>query len=231
MSHDINRRKSPETGSRILLPRRRLLISTAGLAAASAAWPSPALAATRLLTPRQTEGPFYPDRMPVDRDADLLQVAGRQLYTRGRAAIVEGLVLNRDGRPLPGVLVEIWQCDVGGHYRHSGDRGTPDPDFQGYGRVITGADGAYRFRTIRPAPYPGRTPHIHFKLSSGGRHLLTTQLYVAGEPLNRRDGILRWMSEAERQAVTSRFEPLPEAAARQAGAQLRARFDLTVAAG
>jgi protocatechuate 3,4-dioxygenase, beta subunit len=107
-------------------------------------------------------------------------------------------VLDARGRPLPGYLVEIWQCDAHGHYlaeRGSSwsdwlkKREAPDPGFQGYGRTLTDAGGGYRFRTIRPVSYPGRTPHIHFKVRRDGRELLTTQMYVAGEPGNERDGI------------------------------------------
>jgi protocatechuate 3,4-dioxygenase beta subunit len=96
-------------------------------------------------------------------------------------------VLGLDGRPLPDAVVEIWQCDSRCRYLHPGDRGGPrNGAFQGYGRIRTGADGAYRFRTIRPIAYPGRTPHIHFAVAAPGRKALITQMYVAGEPLNAR---------------------------------------------
>jgi protocatechuate 3,4-dioxygenase beta subunit len=100
--------------------------------------------------------------------------------------------VDREGRPLPGILVEIWQCDANGRYLHPADPGRRprDPLFQGYGRTLTDAAGSYRFRTIRPVAYPGRTPHIHFRLSRDGGELLTTQMYVAGEPLNERDFLL-----------------------------------------
>jgi protocatechuate 3,4-dioxygenase beta subunit len=117
--------------------------------------------------------------------------------------------------------VEIWQCDEAGHYHHPGDRGRADPAFQGFGRVTVGADGRYRFRTIRPAPYTGRTPHIHVKVKLDRRELLTTQLYVQGEPRNERDGLWRHMSEEDRAAVTVAFRP--------GGDGLQAHFPIVVA--
>ncbi|MGF1663441.1 MAG: response regulator, partial [Kineosporiaceae bacterium] len=92
--------------------------------------------------------------------------------------------------PVVDSLVDIWQCDALGRYRHPRDPGPRDEGFQGYGRVRTNGDGAYRFRTIRPVPYPGRTPHIHFAVTVPGGTPWTTQMYVAGEPLNERDFLL-----------------------------------------
>src|SRR5512133_77221 len=146
--------------------------------------------AARRATPAQTEGPFYPVSLPRDTDFDLLH-NGALSYSRGEAAWVEGSVADLQGRPVAGAQVEIWQCDEAGHYHHPGDRGRADPAFQGFGRVTVGADGSYRFRTIRPAPYSGRTPHIHFKVKLATRELLTTQLYVAGDPHNESDGLWR----------------------------------------
>ena len=152
----------------------------------------PTLTAQAIPTPAQSEGPFYPLRLPDDRDADLVRVTGSDTVAVGVVTHIMGRVAGRDGRPLPGVLVEIWQCDAHGRYRHprEGGASTPDPGFQGYGRTLTDAGGAYRFRTIRPVAYPGRTPHIHFKLGTPAGELLTTQMYVAGEPGNERDGLL-----------------------------------------
>ena len=85
--------------------------------------------------------------------------------------------------------MEIWQCDANGRYRHPRDRGDveEDPNFQGFGHTVTDADGHYRFRTIRPVPYPGRTPHIHAAVIQEGARPFVTQIYVADEPLNLRD--------------------------------------------
>jgi protocatechuate 3,4-dioxygenase beta subunit len=161
-------------------------------------------AAQRMATPSQTEGPFYPVSLPRDSDYDLLRNGG-MTYGRGQPAWVDGSVSDTSGKPVAGAQVEIWQCDEAGHYHHPGDGGRADPAFQGFGRVTVGADGRYRFRTIRPVPYSGRTPHIHVKVKLGGRELLTTQLYVAGDPNNERDFLWRRMPDPARAAVTVPF--------------------------
>jgi protocatechuate 3,4-dioxygenase, beta subunit len=171
-------------------------------------------------TPRQTEGPFYPVSLPRDSDADLLR-NGTLQYTLGEPAWVEGVVSDLQGRPLSGAQVEIWQCDQAGHYHHPGDRGAADQRFQGFGRVTVGSDGRYRFRTIKPAPYSGRTPHIHFKVRMDSRELLTTQLYVEGDPNNERDFLWRNLGE-QRALVTVPF--------RRGGEGLQASFPIVVAA-
>ncbi len=177
--------------------------------------------APRMATPSQTEGPFYPVVLPKDSDHDLLR-NGSMNYGRGQPAWVEGSVTDLAGKPVAGARVEIWQCDEAGHYHHPGDGGRADPAFQGFGRVSVGADGRYRFRTIRPVAYSGRTPHIHVKVKLGGRELLTTQLYVAGDPHNERDGLWRRLPEPQRAAVTVPFS---------AGSDgLQATFPIVVAA-
>ena len=178
-------------------------------------------AAGRIATPSQTEGPFYPVRLPIDSDNDLLR-NGTLDYRRGQPAWVDGTVTDLDGKPLRGALVEIWQCDENGHYHHPGDGDRADAAFQGFGRVAVGEDGSYRFRTIRPVPYGGRTPHIHVKVKLGTRELLTTQLYVAGDPGNARDFLWRNLPQAAREAVTVPFE-------RGADGGLQARFPIVVA--
>jgi protocatechuate 3,4-dioxygenase beta subunit len=142
-------------------------------------------------TPAQTEGPFYPREVPRESDADLTWVNGQTASALGTVTEVSGRVLSEDGRAMTGVRVEIWQCDVHGRYHYL--RTLPagaDPNFQGYGETVTDGDAAYAFRTIRPVPYGGRTPHIHFAVSGPGFRRLTTQMYVEGEPMNDRDGIL-----------------------------------------
>jgi protocatechuate 3,4-dioxygenase beta subunit len=187
------------------LPNRRQ--AAAALIVAPVAWTEVAAqpAAARRATPAQTEGPFYPVHLPADTDFDLLH-NGALTYTHGEAAWVEGAVTDLQGRAVAGAQVEIWQCDQAGHYHHPGDRVQADPAFQGFGRVRVGSDGQYRFRTIRPAPYSGRTPHIHFKVKLGSRELLTTQLYVQGDPHNERDFLWRQLSPEDRAAVTVPFE-------------------------
>jgi protocatechuate 3,4-dioxygenase beta subunit len=154
--------------------------------------------AARRATPRQTEGPFYPVRLPADADADLLR-NGNLDYAHGQPAWVEGSVSDLQGKPVAGAQVEIWQCDHQGHYHHPGDGDRADRSFQGFGRVTVGQDGRYRFRTIRPVPYSGRTPHIHVKVRLDRRELLTTQLYVEGDANNERDFL--WRSLGENRAL------------------------------
>jgi protocatechuate 3,4-dioxygenase beta subunit len=195
----------------------------AALVAAPFAWRSARAqpAARRIATPSQTEGPFYPVALPKDTDYDLLK-NGSLSYGRGQASWVDGTVTDLAGQPLAGAQVEIWQCDEAGHYHHPGDGGRADPAFQGFGRVTVGADGSYRFRTIRPVAYSGRSPHIHVKVKLGARELLTTQMYVAGDPGNERDGIWRRLPEAARAAVTVPF--------RSGSDGLQATFPIVVAA-
>lgn len=192
-----------------LVVHRRLVVAAgAALVAAPAlVLPRGARAQTPLkLTPRQTEGPFYPVELPADRDGDLL-LNGARRYAHGQPVAFSGNVRDRAGRPLAGAVVEIWQCDQNGHYHHPGDGGRADPAFQGYGRVSADADGRWRFRTLRPAPYSGRTPHIHMKVRQGARELLTTQVYVEGDPGNERDGLWRRLSSEDRAALTVPFAP------------------------
>ena len=118
--------------------------------------------------------------------------------------------------------MEIWQCDAAGHYHHAGDGGRADGAFQGFGKVAVNAQGHYRFRTIRPVAYSGRSPHIHVKVRLGSRQLLTTQLYVQGDAANARDFVWRNLrSDADREAVTVPFSPTTDG--------LRARFPIVVA--
>lgn len=175
--------------------------------------------APRRATPAQTEGPFYPVALPRDSDADLLRNGNLQ-YTSGEPAWVEGTLTDLQGKPLAGGVVEIWQCDHAGHYHHPGDGGRADPAFQGFGRVTVGSDGRYRFRTIRPAAYSGRTPHIHVKVKLASRELLTTQLYVEGEPRNERDFLWRRLGDAH---------PLLTVPFRAASDGVRAEFPIVVA--
>lgn len=177
-------------------------------------------AAPRRATPAQTEGPFYPVQLPRDADGDLLR-NGSVDYRQGQPAWVEGVVTDLGGEPLAGAEVEIWQCDHAGRYHHPGDGGRADPDFQGFGRVRVGRDGSYRFRTIRPVAYSGRTPHIHVKVKLGRNELLTTQLYVEGDPHNERDFLWRRLG-ADRALVTVPFQ--------QGSDGLRARFPIVVSA-
>jgi protocatechuate 3,4-dioxygenase beta subunit len=201
----------------------------AALAGIGAALRPSSVAAALLPTPPQTPGPFYPLTLPLDSDNDLVRVAGHAKSGAGIVAHVGGRVLDLDGQPVRGARVEIWQCDANGRYRHPGDRNPApeDDDFQGYGQTVSAADGGYRFRTIRPVPYPGRTAHIHFKISGPGLDSLVTQLYVAGEPRNAGDGVLNGIDAAARERVIVPFMPAPEIE----DSAMRAAFDIVLGDG
>jgi protocatechuate 3,4-dioxygenase beta subunit len=209
------------------LARRRLL--AAGLSVTALTSAGPALAAL-IATPRQTLGPFYPRQIPLDSDADLTRVAGHDGMAEGEPVHVFGRVLDLSGRPLEGARIEIWQCDAFGHYHHPGDRGGPrDLGFQGYGRTVSGGDGGYRFRTIRPVPYPGRTPHIHFAVSAPGRTRLVTQMYLAGHPQNQRDGIFMGVRDpAARASLLVDFNAESAAALGVSDGAPAGRFDIVL---
>ena len=206
-----------------IVSRRHMLMATTAVVLAPH-WAT----AAETPTPAQTEGPFYPRAFPLDVDNDLVRVSGRDGQAGGDILHVMGRVLDVNGRPVQGAKVEIWQCDRFGVYHHVGDRSArQDPDFQGYGRTVAAADGAYRFRTIRPVPYPGRTPHIHFIITPPGTPRLTTQMYVAGEPRNDSDGILRAIRDPAARARV--IVSLTAATDIESGALL-GRFDIVLGA-
>ena len=211
------------------LGRRRFVFGA--LAAATAGTivtPSLLRAQERVATPASTAGPFYPTKMPPDVDNDLVVLRGSQARAEGVVTHITGRVLGIDGRPLANAQIEIWQCDAHGIYLHPGSQGSRPRDsaFQGFGRAITAADGSYSFRTIKPVPYTGRTPHIHFSVTAGKTELIT-QMYVAGESLNARDGLYNSIRDArQRDAVTVRLEP---ANGVETGA-LAGKFDLVLRA-
>src|SRR5215475_13845135 len=169
--------------------RRHFLGSVAFGAAAFAA--RGAFAEELERTPRIQEGPFYPTKLPLDTDNDLLIINDRITPAVGEITHLSGRILDAKGDPIRNALVEIWQCDRDGTYLRphleNGDK--YDTNFQGFGRFLTGSAGEYYFRTIKPVAYPGRTPHIHFKVKKADKELLTTQCYVKGEKGNQPDFI------------------------------------------
>ncbi len=192
----------------IIVPRRQFLRHAAFTAAL---FTVPGLYADLLQTPKQTEGPFYPDRLPLDTDNDLLAINENLTPAVGEVTYVSGRILDAKGSPIRNAVVEIWQCDNNGAYLHSktGNKEKADKNFQGFGRFVTGSTGEYLFRTIKPVPYPGRTPHIHYKIKRGGKELLVTQLYVKGHPGNEKDGIWKNIRDVKaRNSVTISFDPL-----------------------
>jgi protocatechuate 3,4-dioxygenase beta subunit len=218
------------TGHDWLSARRRFLIRLAamgGAAAASSLLAPGALAEDLARTPRQTAGPFYPDRLPLDTDNDLLVVNDGLTPAVGEVTHLGGRVLDAGGSPVRNAVVEIWQTDANGAYVHtrSGNRDRRDGNFQGFGRFTTGSSGEYYFRTIKPVPYPGRTPHIHYRVLARGREVLTTQCYVKGHPQNARDGVLRGIhDDRARESVQVDFAPLPGSTA----GELTATFDIVL---
>jgi protocatechuate 3,4-dioxygenase, beta subunit len=178
---------------------RRLLLATPLLLL------SGSLAAQqRRLTPRMTLVPFYPDALPAERDADLTMVAGQPGRAAGSLVYVQGQVTDIRGKPLAKARVEVWQANDKGRYAHSADTdasGPLDPNFQGYGTLVTDAQGRYRIKTIKPAPYSGRTPHLHFTATAGGERLVT-QMFFEGEKLNGRDALYRALDRDAQRSAT-----------------------------
>lgn len=206
--------------------RRWLQYSAGGLAVAMLAKPR-SFAEELTRTPAQTEGPFYPDKLPLDTDNDLLIINEEITPAVGEVTWLSGKILDEQGDPIRNALVEIWQCDNQGAYLHtrSGNAEKRDAHFQGFGRFLTGSTGEYLFRTIKPVPYPGRTPHIHMAVKMKRRKVLVTQCYVEGHALNEQDGIYQAIKDpAARKAVTIPFEPLKESKI----GELTARFDVVM---
>lgn len=178
-------------------------------------------------TPRQTEGPFYPDKLPLDTDNDLLIVNDAITPAVGEITHLTGKVLSPSGEPVRNAVVEIWQVDGKGSYLHSRGavNGQRDANFQGFGRFLTSSKGEYYFRTIKPVAYPGRTPHIHVAVDKGGKRMLTTQMYIKGNPANERDFIVRSLGAGKvRESVMIDFQPLPGS---EVG-ELTANFDIVI---
>ena len=207
-----------------LIENRRQFLQYSALA--TAMFTTPGLFAGELTsTPRLTEGPFYPDKLPLDTDNDLLILNDSRTPGVGEITHLYGRVLDHQGRPVRNAAVEIWQVDGNGVYLHSQSSGNEkrDANFQGFGRFVTGKTGEYYFRTVKPVPYPGRTPHIHFAINQNGRRSLTTQLFIAGEEQNARDGIYYYLG-AQRELVTSEFKPLKDSKL----GELEANFDIVL---
>ena len=214
MSHDVSR------------PNRRIFISTMALGAAAFTVPG-AFADELTKTPRQMEGPFYPDKMPLDTDNDLLILNDAITPAVGEVTYLSGRILDAKGSPLRNAVVEIWQCDNHGAYLHTGtdNADTRDKNFQGFGRFLTGSTGEYLFRTIKPIAYPGRAPHIHYKIKKAGKELLTTQCYIKGHLGNDRDGVYNSLRDPKiRDSVTIDFAALEGSKI----GELVAKFDIVL---
>lgn len=168
-----------------------------------------------LHTPSERTGPVFGPGIVRPSDADL--TAQHAAEPLGERIVVHGRVLDEDGRPVRGALIEVWQANAAGRYRHKADQhhAPLDPNFTGAGRMLTDANGGYCFRTIRPGAYPWknhpnawRPAHIHFSLFGAGiLSRLVTQMYFPGDPLQPLDPILNSIpDERARQRLISRFD-------------------------
>lgn len=213
--------------SQLHLPDRRLFLGTL---AASFFTVKGAFAEQLFPTPALTEGPFYPDKLPLDQDNDLIIVNDNLTPAVGEITHLTGRVLSASGEPIKDATIEIWQCDANAVYLHTRDSGPKaaqqDKNFQGYGRFTTASDGGYRFRTIKPVPYPGRpAPHIHFKITKGDRELITSQLMIRGHEGNQRDGVFSGVRNViDRELLMTDFKAIPDSKT----GELSARFDVVL---
>ncbi|TWT96573.1 dioxygenase family protein [Neorhodopirellula pilleata] len=196
--------------------RRGLLTAGGAAMLASPFFTTKGLLAEELMaTPRLTEGPFYPDRLPLDQDNDLILIGDNTTPAVGEITNFNGRILTLAGSPVRNATVEIWQCDANAVYLHSRDSDSKktqqDSNFQGYGKFETASDGGYRFRTIKPVPYPGRpAPHIHIKVSQNGHEVLTTQCMIRGNEGNSTDGVFRRLSDpAEQKLIMADWNRIP----------------------
>lgn len=185
--------------------RRGLILAAPTLFAIRPVW------AATAPTPRAAEGPFYPVKIPTDHDNDLVRIDGLVREAGGEILQLRGVVTDTDAQPIAKAVVEIWQCDANGVYRHPGDPrpNLRDTAFQGFGRTVSDKAGRFSFRTIVPVPYPGRTPHIHAKIIADGRAPLTTQFYLADYRDNARDFLFNRMNSDERERVSMEIRPQP----------------------
>ena len=185
--------------------RRKALL---GIGLGASAFLTPGLFADVLTnsTPRQTEGPFYPDEMPLDTDNDLLVIGDSITPAVGEVSHLSGTVKNVKGELVKNALVEIWQVGAKGVYLHTkDDRPGRDENFQGYGRFLTDSKGRYYFRTVKPVTYPGRAPHIHVAVTLNNKRMLTSQCYVKGDKRNDKDFIYKRLSKVGQKLTTVNF--------------------------
>lgn len=195
---------------------------------AAAALATPGLFAEELVqTPSIGEGPFYPDKLPLDTDNDLIILNDSITPAVGEITHLSGRILSKTGQPIRNAFVEIWQVDHHGVYLHSGSNSAAnrDSNFQGYGRFLTDSTGQYYFRTIKPVAYPGRTPHIHFGVSRNGKRIFTTQMLIHGEKQNLKDGLFQRIRDPfQRESVQAKFKPMPDSKI----GELAANFDIVL---
>jgi protocatechuate 3,4-dioxygenase, beta subunit len=200
---------------------RRFLIGGASL------WVPGVFAEELAQTAKMTEGPFYPDKLPLDTDNDLLVINEGLTPAIGEVAHLSGRVLMATGAPVRNAMVEIWQCDQNGVYLHSkgGSREKMDGNFQGFGRFLTDAEGRYYFRTIKPSAYVGRTPHIHVAVEWKGKRVLTSQILIDGHEGNEADILYqRLKTDRAKSSVLAKFLPIEDTTT----GECQARFDIVL---
>jgi protocatechuate 3,4-dioxygenase beta subunit len=212
--------------SRLSSNRRRFL---AALALSSGGLMAPGAFAEELTrTYSVEEGPFYPDKLPLDTDNDLLIINDSLTPAVGEVTHLSGRLLDAKGDPIRNALIEIWQVDSTGVYLR--DRpahpGKYDSHFQGFGRFLTGSTGEYYFRTIKPIAYERRpAPHVHFAVKVKGRKKWTTQLFVKGYAGNAQDQLYQAIRDPKaRDSVTVDFLPVNNSRA----GELMAKFDMVM---
>jgi protocatechuate 3,4-dioxygenase beta subunit len=181
-------------------------------------------------TPTTNEGPFYPTKLPLDTDNDLLIVNDKITPAVGEITHLSGRILDANGDPIRNAVIEIWQCDKDGTYlkQHTRDNAAFDANFQGYGRFLTGSTGEYYFRTIKPVPYRGRpAAHIHARVWMGSKKLLTTECFIKGFAGNERDGQFRGIRSRDpkgHETLCLDFTPLKESKI----GELASRWDIVL---
>ena len=186
------------------IDRRKFLLATPAVAISAHA-----MAGIVATTPSQIEGPFYPDKLPLDQDNDLVYEDRFGIKTKGEVLHLHGAVFNEESKPEQSVVVEIWQADANGVYIHTETPNSEnrDPYFQGFGKCTTDTHGRFMFRTVMPGLYEGRTQHIHLKVKKGLEEVLVTQIYFAAHDRNDDDGVFNMLSEAEKERLT--LYPVP----------------------
>jgi protocatechuate 3,4-dioxygenase beta subunit len=195
--------------------RRLFLRATSAAGALAFFWARRGFSHDRVNTPAQTAGPFYP--IPeIEKqdffDADLTRKSVDSAIAGGEIVAIQGKVITHSEEPIADTLVEVWQACATGRYNHPQDKNTQplDPNFQYWGRMTTGENGEFRFKTILPGKYPGRTPHIHFRIVAKNRPKLITQLYFSqNEESNRKDKVYMALNVAQRDGVTTGLEKKP----------------------
>jgi protocatechuate 3,4-dioxygenase beta subunit len=213
----------------IMLSKRQFL---QGVTACASAFSVPGVFAQALEVTRLTgDGPFYPDRMPLDTDNDLLIINDAITPAVGEITHLTGRLLTASGSPVRNAFIEIWEADMNGSYIHTEGRndGKIDGNFQGYGRFLTDAEGRYYFRTIKPTSYTlvgqFRAPHIHVAVSKAGQRIMATQALVKGHPDNARDLLLdRFPSPGALDTLMVEYRPLPGSTL----GELTANFDIVL---